>query len=167
MFKNLFSDRKGSITDSVVIVALIFVLAFVVVLSGMVLNEIEAANTQLPAWSLNEAQSALGVFDVGIALLTGVLYMVSMILAFRIRTNPVFLVPALIFNGLALFISAEFSNVFWKIVNVGGAFTTAANDFPVLLDLMKNLPVVVGGLNFLLIIVIFVGPFRSARRVQV
>lgn len=127
------------------------------------MNEIEAANTQIPAWAINNAQTALGVGDAGLVIITGILYLVSMILAFRIRTSPIFFIPSMIFNVLALLIAAEISNAFWKLVNVGGAFSTAADSFPILVEVMKNLPVIVGALNFLLIIFLYISPSRNVE----
>lgn len=158
--------RKGSFTSSVLIISIVLGLSIGVVLSQTVLDEVQAAGTPIDAKYLNAAESAISIFDYGIVFITGSMYMVSVILSFRIRTSPIFFFPALVFNGIALWLSAEYANIFWRIINVGGAVTTAANQYGVMVEFMKNFPLIIGGLNLLLIIAVLIKPSTVRRGVQ-
>lgn len=145
--------RTGSVVDGLIIATLIFAIAIGVIMAQTVLTEFQAANTIIDAQYMNSAATALGIFDQGIVFITGAMYLLAFILAVRIPTSPVYFFPAVIFNLLATWVAAEFANVFWILVNVGDPVTASANQFPTLITLFENFPLVIGGMNFLLIVV--------------
>jgi len=165
MLEFLTKKRKGSIIEDPLFI-LVGLLSTVVMLfvAKTLLTNLSAANV-FPELYMSEASYALSVYNYGIVVVNVMMYLVSIILALRIRTNPVFIVPAIIFNALGVWIAAEFSNIFWSLAS-SSAFAQAANSFPVLLVFMKNLPLFIGGFNFLLIIGSYVLPRERFETVQ-
>lgn len=155
--------RKGSVIYDVIFILLGFFSSVVfVMVAGLLAQEFMDVGV-FNLGFVSQAYDAVNLFNYLIVGVVGFFYLVSGMLAFRIRTSPVFALPAIVFNGVATFLAAEFSNVLYMFVSLD-SFVSVANDFPALVGLIEFLPLVVGGLNFLLIVVNYVLPRESVRQ---
>jgi len=114
---------------------------------------------------LDKGQQALGIFDLGIVSLNAFFYLVSFIFAYRIRTSPVYAIPALISLAVSGFVSMQIANLYAAIAR-SGPFTAIANGFPAVNFMYNNyltITLVLGGTLILLLY----GKTRTGREVTV
>ena len=157
--------RKGNITNIPLFLALPLSVAVSAVVASTVLGSIQDATTnqQIDQEPLQEAQTALGVFDVGVVMINGMFYLASIILATRIRSNPVFAVPSLIFVAVGVWLSSEIANIYYLFGQTPVISQYAAN-FGLISTFMQNLPQITLGLSMILVIVLFTGVGRKTVR---
>lgn len=157
--------RHGSVSDILIIAAIMVGISLGLVFGQTALDEFDAANTKIDQQYFNAAHDALGVFDKGVVFVGAAMYMLSIILAFRIPSSPIFFIPSFLLLSLSLWVSAEFSNVFHKVINVGGPVTDAANQLPLVVTFFDNFVFIQAGIGFLLMIVMFTRIGNTARGV--
>jgi len=145
--------------------ALTLSLAISAVVASSILGEIQGATTdqQIKQEPLQEAQNALGVFDIGVVVVNASFYLASIILATRIRSNPVYAVPSLIFVGVGVWLSSEIANIYY-LFGKTPAISSYASNFELTSTFMQNLPVITLGLSTLLLIVLYTGVGRKEVR---
>jgi len=160
--KQFNNTEKGNITNIPLYLALTLSLAITAITASTILGSIQNATTneQIKQEPLQEAQNALGIFDYGIIMVNASFYLASIILATRIRSNPVFAVPSMIFIGIAVWLSSEIANIY-KIFGETPALAQAAGNFQLTTQFMKNLPVITLGLSTVLAIVLYTGVGRK------
>lgn len=153
---------KGNITNIPLFLALTLTLAITAVTASTILSSIQDATTdqQIKQEPLQEAQNALGIFDLGIVMINASFYLASIILATKIRSNKVFAVPSLIFIGVAVWLSSEIANIYY-LFGQSGPLSSAANSFTLTNTFMQNLPVITLGLSTILAIVLYTGIGRK------
>jgi glucan phosphoethanolaminetransferase (alkaline phosphatase superfamily) len=138
------------------------------VLTGhLILDTIQSNTTQnhIDQDTLDKAQQALGVFDVGIVFVNASFYLASFIFVYQIRSNPIYFVPSFIFLTISVWLSAEIANMYNLIANVS-VMQSAANAFPTLNLFYTNLPLITAVLGFGVLIMLY-GKTRSGSEVQV
>jgi len=157
----------GSVTDIPVIIAATLLLTISVFTGQLILKEIADNTTsdQLDQETLDQGIQALSLFDAGIVALNAFFYLVSFIFAYRIRTSPVFAVPALIFLAVSGFVSMQIANIYAAIASTG-PFTGIANSFPATGVLYNNYLTITLTLGGVLILLLY-GKTRSGREVTV
>jgi hypothetical protein len=140
-------------------------LAISAVVASTILGEIQSATTdqQIRQEPLQEAQNALGVFDIGVVVVNASFYLASIILATRIRSNPVFAVPSLIFVGVGVWLSSEIANIYY-LFGKTPVISSYASGFELTSTFMQNLPVITLGMSTLLLIVLYTGVGRKEVR---
>jgi len=156
---------KGNITNIPFILAATLVVAISALTASTVLTSIQDATTdqQIKQEPLQEAQGALQIFDIGVVMVNAGFYLTSIILAAKIRTSPVFALPALIFGGVAVWLSSEIANIYY-LFGQTNAISGAASNFQFTSLFMQNLPTITLGFAALLIIVLYTGV--GQRRVR-
>lgn len=157
----------GSVTDIPVIIAATLLLTISVFTGQLILKEV-SANTgpdQLNQETLDQGIQALSLFDAGIVALNAFFYLVSFIFAYRIRTSPVFAIPALIFLAVSGFVSMQIANIYAAIASTG-PFTSIANSFPATGLLFNNYLTITLTMGGVLILLLY-GKTRSGREVTV
>lgn len=142
-------------------VAVVTFLALTVFLSSLfghfMLSEIEATDTipdGKPTEIIQSGQQALTLMDGAAVFMMFGLFGIIMIRAFKTSIHPVFVVPGIIVLGIMGRYAAGLSNMMWEIVNYS-PLTASANEFPLMITLIKDLPVVemlVGGIVLVLMI---------------
>lgn len=147
--------RRGSMTDIPIILAVVFGVAIAAIMAQLVVDEFQASNTEIDSQYMSAAEGALNVFNGGIVFITVAMYMVSIIFAFRIPTSPIYFIPSTIMLLLSTWVAAVFGNTFQEIINVS-AVTGAANQFPMMIALFENFPIVMLGFGLLLEVAMFV-----------
>jgi len=159
------NTMKGNITNIPLFLGLTLSLAISAVVASTVLGSIQDAtnNSQIKQEPLQEAQNALGVFDIGVVVVNASFYLASIILATRIRSNPVYAVPSLIFVGVGVWLSSEIANIYY-LFGKTPAISSYASNFELTSTFMQNLPVITLGLSTLLLIVLYTGVGRKEVR---
>jgi hypothetical protein len=157
----------GSVNDIPIILAATLLLTITVFTGTLILQEVQAATTEatMDQSTLQDGIDALTLYDAGIVSVNAFFYLVSFIFAYRIRTSPVYAVPALISLSVSGFVSMQIANVYAAFARVG-PFTSVANMFPSLNFLYNNylsITLVMGGTLILLLY----GKTRSGREVTV
>lgn len=151
--------KKGSVLDILPIILIGGMLSIGLLLSHASLGELREANNatgtpQINESYLDQAEQALGIFDAGYILVIGALFVTTIILAFYIPSHPVFFIVSLFALAISIWVSAEFSNLFWRAANTA-ALSDSANFFSTIVLYMKNQPLIIGVFGFLLIIVMY------------
>jgi len=157
----------GSITDIPVILGATILLTISVLTGSLILKEVKGATTQdqLDQDTLEQGIQALSLFDAGIVAVNAFFYLVSFIFAYKIRTSPVFAVPAIIFLAVSGFMSMQVANVYAAIASTG-PFTAVANSFPATGFLFNNYLTITLTMGGVLILLLY-GKTRSGREVTV
>jgi len=148
--------RRGTVTDIPAILIAILGLGIGVIISKLVLDTVVGAtsNAMINQAVLQKAQGALLVFDAGTAFVTVSLFAVSGLLAWRIRTSPIFIVPSLLFLAPAVWLASELANVYSLFANTGAILSTA-NQYPAIAALFENLPLVTAVFGGVIVILLF------------
>lgn len=156
---------KGNITNIPLFLALTLTLAISAVTASTILGSIQDAtnNNQIKQEPLQEAQTALGVFDIGIVVVNASFYLAGIILGTRIRSNPVFAIPSIIFMGVGVWLSSEIANIYYLFGQTPQIAQYASN-FTLTSTFMQNLPLITLGLSTVLAIVLFTGVGRKEVR---
>jgi len=157
--------RKGNITNIPLFLGLTLSLAITAVVASTVLGAVQDATTQsqIDQDILQDGQNAIQVLDIGVVVVNASFYLASIILATKIRSNPVFAVPSLIFVGVAVWLSSEIANIYY-IFGQTPALADAASSFQLTSTFMQNLPLITLGLSTVLVIVLYTGVGRKTVR---
>jgi hypothetical protein len=144
------------------ILAATLVLTISVLTSYTILTEVINATgpDTMKQEPLQDAKTALGVFDIGILVVNAGFYLAGIALATKIRTSPVFALPSLLFLAVSVWLSSEVANIYALFGN-SGPLSSAAAEFTLVETFMKNLPTVTLGLGGLLLVVLYTGVGRS------
>ena len=78
----------------------------------------------------------------------------AIILAFLIPSHPVFLPISLIVLGIFVLLSTVFSNFLWEFLN-HAYIVSLADQFPLVVNIVKYLPYIIAVFGFLLVIVMY------------
>lgn len=151
----LFSGKKGSMRDIQVAVSFILIFAITLFMATKINTELSETAQFNESEAIEQAGAAIGVFNTAFVLIFVAMIAMTIILAYRIPTNPIFLPISLIFAAVLTYLGVMFSNIFMEIAETS-AFQTVANTLPQVTILMKNLPIVVGVSCFALIIAMYV-----------
>jgi glucan phosphoethanolaminetransferase (alkaline phosphatase superfamily) len=140
-------------------------LAISAVVASAVLTSITDATTdqQIKQEPLQEAQNAIGVLDIGVVVVNASFYLSAIILATRIRSNPVFAIPSILFVGVGVWLSSEIANIYF-LFGDSGPLASVASNFELTNTFFQNLPVITLGFSTLLLIVIYTGVGRKEVR---
>lgn len=160
--------RPGSVRDLLTVATALIFIVVGWIAGTLVLTEVTSAgtalNTGVSGQVLSQAQSALHIMDYGIVMVIGSIYLAALVFALRIPSRPIYIIPSTLFVILSGFISAEFSNVLWKFVNAGPKVTSAANQYPIMLEVVKQFPLIQVGVGFLIIIALYTKRPQQGRR---
>lgn len=147
---------KGSILDLVFMIIICFVLSVSFILSYYVTEQFHSTLNQTiydqgleKSGGYNESLEIMGegeqallkfgdafiviIIAIGIAIVIG---------ASMIRTHPIFFVASLFMLVIFIFIGAQFSNFFNAII-ITSEFASVANEFPLMVKIMRNMPIFV------------------------
>jgi len=104
--------------------------------------------------------NALAIFDIGIVMVNASFYLAGILLGVRIRSNPVFAVPALLFIGVGTWLSSEIANIYYMFGQTP-VISQYAQNFTLTQTFMSNLPTITLGLSTIMAIVLFTGIGRG------
>lgn len=160
-------SSKGNVRAIPLIIMITFTLSITVLTSYTVLDTIQdnTSDNQIDQETLSSAKSALTVFDYGIVAINATFYIASFIFVYQIPSNPIYTFPALLFGGIAVWFSAEISNVYGLFARAG-PMTDAANRFDTLYLYFSNQAEIVAVLTVLVVIGLY-AKTRSGQEVSV
>ena len=115
---------------------------------------IDAAPAVFDTYALEQAESALLIFDFGIVFLNVGMYLAAILLASRIRTNPVFALPSVLVLTISVWVSSELANIYALFGNTD-PLQPVVEQFPTASLFVENFPLVTLGLGGLFIVVLF------------
>ncbi len=142
---------KGTAFDILLLVVILFSIAIFVLFSYTISLELLPAfnDTGLNVTFLHQAQTALRVFDSGMAFLVGGFMIALIVSSFYIRTHPVFFILTLLVGVVVLMVSPIISNLYGEIAS-HTSMQAAANEFPIMTNVFQYLPYIV--LAFIVIV---------------
>jgi len=154
--------KKGNITNIPLFLGLTLTLAITAVTASTVLGSIQDATTdsQIKQEPLKEGMNALAIFDIGIVVFNSSFYLAAILLATRVKTNTVFIIPSILFIGVGAWLSSEIANIY-KLFGQTPVIQQYASNFTLTSTFMSNLPAITVGLSSILAIVLFTGIGRS------
>ncbi len=138
----------------VLLVILAVVLIFVYFVSGVVIDKAEDTGPEMIA-GFPDVQSKFLVFDNLFVLITAMMAGFVLISAFYIESNPIFFVVGIIGLLLALVVAPTFTNTFDEFVMQNENMTDSANQFPKVVKIIRQLPMIVLGIGALSIILMY------------
>lgn len=151
--QSFLSHSSGNVQAIPLIIMLTFTLSVTVLLSYTVLDAVQdnTNDSQIDQETLQDAKNALSVFDFGIVAINATFYIASFIFVYQIPSNPIYTFPALLFGGIAVWFSAEISNVY-ALFAQSGPISGAANNFDTLYLYFSNQAEIVAVLSVLIVI---------------
>jgi len=106
---------------------------------------------------LASGQTAINNLVNGFALVLFLAGVAMLVLAYYIPTQPLFLPLGIVLLAIAVLVAALFSNILWQFVNEPH-IVTAANNYPVLVNIVHYLPLIALGFGALLIVIMYGRP---------
>ena len=137
---------RGFFGDILTVMVIMFVFAVVVIMMYFVLFTFstELNKTNVPNTSKYIASRAViqyTIFDGLFVLAYAGFNFAAIIMAFQIRSHPIWFAFFVLITPLFALIAAVLSNVYTEIVTASSELTTAATAYPMIATVMNNLPV--------------------------
>lgn len=137
-------NKKGTVVDIAVLVAVIFAMAISTVVAFHVFDRMQSAmndqNISQPAQDvLNNAQNEKGIMDYSMLFVLLGLGLFAIITAFFIDTHPAFLFISLFLVAIIIMLSAVMSNVYGSI-SVNSTLNQTFAEFPKTNFILNKLP---------------------------
>lgn len=153
--------KKGSFLDIMFIVIVVLIMGIGAVASQFMLKNInkEFDNPHFTEIA-DKGEVSLSVLNMAIPVLLIGSFLVSVILAFFIRTHPVLFGISFLILLVFVVITAQISNLWVEFTQYSG-FTSIVNNMPILFWTLKNLPLIMLGLNIVLAIAMYSGNPRG------
>lgn len=143
---------KGSLTDVLIAVVLLFAFSIIVILAW---NFFNVAQTNAPAGlDFSYAKDIMQLFDGALALLFVGLIIVALLSAFFVNSHPAFAILGILFMLCLIPITGALNNAFMSFI-ADSNISSAVTAFPLLIGIMSNLPAIALLMQFLVIIVIY------------
>lgn len=146
--------RKGSVQDLYVIAVTVFTFALTLMASTKIYEGLNTYKFFSASPAMAAAGKALSIMDYGAVFLMVGLFASSIILASRIRTNPVFFPVSLLSLVVAVFVSAQLANVY-AAMSQTGVFEAVANTLPFATKILYNFPLLIGAGGFMIILALY------------
>ena len=156
-------NKKGSFLDPLMIIIFLFVFGLVVVVSLMIIDEINSrVDFQSPTsdYAISQARTTILSFDSLFMFILIGLIIATMIGAFMIDANPILFWVSFILLLLFLFIAATLSNAFEEVVETG-KLEAASTNFPLINKTVDHLGLVTL-ITFSLVSIALFAKWRSA-----
>lgn len=148
---------KGSVLDMFVILVLLFASAIGIVVASKVFNSFRSAWTPTDTTAqqiIGSGVTAVKSFNAGFLIFTVGLGIAAIIGAFLVPTHPIFFFLSFILLGIVLLIAPQFSNA-WNVFINADDFATIGNDFPIMVEIMRNLPKILFGIGSIVLIAMY------------
>lgn len=129
----------------------VFVLTSYTILNSVIDN---TDDSMIDQSVLENAQSALTVYDMAIPFVNMSFYIVGIILAAKIRASPVFALPAIFFLGISVWLSAELANIY-GLFGQTPVLSEAASTFTFTATFFSNIPWITLGMGAALLVTLY------------
>lgn len=104
---------------------------------------------------VGNAEAGLQVFNYGFIFIGVVLFIVVLVSSYYISTNPLFFGVAVILLGVFILIASVMSGMFTEFIGADSTVVAAANQFPLTIIFINNLPLITLGLGIVVGIVLY------------
>lgn len=152
---------KGSVPLDLILVITIFITVFaMVVIIGLTLvNNIEPsmASAGLNTTSLNQSSDALEIFNTGIPFIFFSFMIISIFLAWQLRTSPIVSVFMIMIISAVGYVAQGMSNAFYEFSR-NSEMTTAANEMGYVVHLLDNYGIYILIIGIVIVIFMFAKP---------
>lgn len=153
---------RGSILDLPLIIIGVFMIGIIVLISGVVIDEFQnqtadfatSSNNTFDQDIINKGRDALSTFDYAIMFIVMALGLATIIFGYFIQTHPIFFAFSLILLILFVIIAVFFTNAFGEFIKVD-PISTQIDNFPLMNDVMNNLPLLITGIGILVLIAMY------------
>lgn len=159
--KNLRKNKKGSVTDLILIVVILLFFGIVLLVGYKITTEINThiqANNDLPTEAKTASTTLVsyypGIMDNVFLFLTIGLAIVSFVLAALVRIHPIFIPFFIIALIFLIFLSGVASNVYQEM-SADSNLVTQANNLTFITYILEYLPLIVGVFGTILMVVMY------------
>lgn len=157
--------RKGSILDLPAIMAIILIFAISIIVGTMAVTEFRDSvenNTNVPDVSkdiLDKGVNTMELFDEAFILFSIGVAAAVIVGALAVNSHPAFFVFSLILNIVMALVGGIFTNVYDSFAT-SSAIAPYANQFPLILTFMRNLPIFIFIIGLIIAVVMYAGPYE-------
>lgn len=159
--------KKGSVLDVMIVVILSIAAALSIMVSYLVLTEILVAFQSTPTSNVTEVTTIMETGIEAIAAMDGIftfmivgLIVVSLVFAYYAPTHPLMLLPAIFIWGFIIFVSAQYSNLFWSLQQTT-QLASVTTEFPLMAAICLNFPLVALVHGIMILIATYTGRGRG------
>ena len=150
--------RKGNVMNIFMIVIVVFALAFVTLISTVVLTEFRDVNIDkglgLDATLIDKGLVSLSSLDYMFIFATVGLGAATVVMAFQYKTHPILFAFMLLMLGFMVIFTTFFTNMYGVITEQTGV-VAIVGDFPLIDYAMRNLPLIMAGIGLFALLVMF------------
>jgi|ETNvirenome_6_85_1030632.scaffolds.fasta_scaffold116716_2 hypothetical protein len=154
--KEMVTNKKGSVTDYPLIIVFLFGTSLVLLTATYLMTNIKAgfAGAGIGVEIFNAWEGTLTTFDLSLAFIMLGMMGGTVIAAAYIDTSPMWFFFSALLLTITILVSATISNVF-KAIQVQDGFITASTNFPVMIWIMTNLPLLLTGGALVTLVVLY------------
>lgn len=150
---------KGTVADLMGIVVVVLILSLTIIIAGKVIGEIstewdEIAPDTVSKEIMEQGKATINTFDYLFLFAFMGLGLASVIGASLIDTHPIFFVFSILLLVIIIFVGAQITNVFNEVITTT-EMAAIANSFPIMVGLMRNLPLIMLMFGSLISIVLY------------
>jgi hypothetical protein len=152
----MLQSRKGNMLDLPLIIIVLFAFAFVVLISSVILDEFQDAthDTNINQTYIDRGIDSVIMLDSMFLVVTIMLGIATAIMAFYIKTHPVFFAISFVLLILFTLISVFFTNTFVFIYE-HDTFADVAPSFPLIEYIFKDLPLFIAVIGIIIMIALY------------
>lgn len=147
---------KG-ILHLIIVIILLVTASFTILTARLLLDDFQTQTQGIEGVNqthIDRGQQALGTLDVGFVFLAIMGFVAVVIGAFYVRTHPIFAIVQFIILILLGLIAPTISNFYYEIATTPGMVATA-NQYPLMTETMRLLPITLLFFGVLVIIVLY------------
>ena len=144
---------RGNILDLFYLAGFTFLLAILILISSLINSSFQTQAASVMNTSIMDySGTAINMFDFGLVFIFVCLGLASFVGAFFIDAHPIFFIVCVVLMIVTVLVGAVLSNVFNQFITTSGAIGTQANSFPLMVNLMANLPIVLFFMGLIIMI---------------
>jgi len=157
---------KGTVLDLAFMIVILLAMGVTILIAYEILTDFKdnwanVTDDGPSAKILEKGKAALGFLNHGFVIVLIALGVAIILGAFLIRTHPAFFIISFFALVLLLLVAPQFSNMFNEIASAP-ELVAAANQFPIMVTLMRNLPLIILLFGAAVMIVIY-GKIRKGE----
>lgn len=144
---SLFYVGIGLLITSIIIIFMVFSIT-------EFKSQILESGIDMDVTYLEKGLNTYKLFNGAFVLITIASGSASIVASFMIKTHPIFFVFTWILTIILLLISAQYTNMWYEFAS-RAEFTTLLTDYPMMISVMKNLPIIMLGFATVVAIVMY------------
>jgi hypothetical protein len=152
---------KGSITDLVYVLILIFVFGFVAIIANMIYDKYTEQTALNPAFNTPQnteietnAQTLLTNFDYIYVFFIVAMAIIAIASSFWIKTHPIFFFVSIFMLIISIILAAMFGNIFSKAAE-NDLLSVSVAEYTIIPFVMAHLPTIILLIGALLLVILY------------